>query len=114
MSAQVIDSQVRKSTARSSPLSWSVSVVKPIGGVVDTWKCGGPSPLELELPDADQRLEPGPLVALGQCAEVPLDRVAVWGNGQPVAGVGQRKHRREAAGPVDKSRRERAAGRAGI
>lgn len=35
MSAQVMDSQRRKSTSICCPVSGSVTVVKPIGGVVD-------------------------------------------------------------------------------
>jgi hypothetical protein len=39
---QVIDSQARKSADRSRPVSGSAIVVKPIGGVVEMWKCGAP------------------------------------------------------------------------
>lgn len=42
MSAQVIDSQVLKSTSRRTRDSGSVITMKPIGGVVEMCKCGAP------------------------------------------------------------------------
>ena len=58
--------------------------------------------LELQLPHARPVLAPRAQVALAQRLHVPLEHLPRRDDGQPVAGVGQRDHRREPAGPVER------------
>jgi hypothetical protein len=62
----------------------------------------GAAPLELQLPHAGPVLAPRALVALPQRLHVVLQDRAGRNDGLPVAGVGQRDHRREPARGVER------------
>jgi hypothetical protein len=82
----------------SRPVCGSVAVVSPIGGVVESGKCGAPRAWNARF-HAHQRLTPRPGVTRTVDRSAPPTSPR-WSGGKPVPGIGQGDHRRKPVAAV--------------